>query len=157
GSCFWTVPGVTPGAGISIVWVRSPRLWSTLWALPADSPTTFGTGTGGGPALRVTRTVEPLSTDDPACGDCATTVPRGALEKWDTNFACSPARLALEATAAFSSPVRRGTRTCEWRPVSRTVAIMPPRTARTRPNAAIVRRRAAGLTLCRGVRRGATR
>src|SRR5215469_8354228 len=48
GSCCRTVPAATPGAGTRLILVRRPRLSSTAWALSADSPTTFGTGTGGG-------------------------------------------------------------------------------------------------------------
>src|SRR3954452_17661098 len=70
-----TVPGCLPGAATRVMFACSPARSSALCASAAVRPTTSGTGTGGGPALRVARTRVLLSTYFPAPGRWEMTVP----------------------------------------------------------------------------------
>ena len=70
-----TTPGVTPGAGTVFTAAFIPRDVRILRAAAESRPTSLGSLTGGGPALSVTRTLEPSSTLVPADGLWAIAVP----------------------------------------------------------------------------------
>src|SRR2546423_4992265 len=107
----------------------------------ADSPTTAGTFTGGGPALRITCTVDPYDTRLPGLGACETARPRAASAYRLEYCGCTCVRLARASTPPTGSPRSSGTVVFAPAPASKKTARLAlastsmPRTAAKRRRA----------------------